>query len=157
MSIKLTKRVAADLMKRGKNAVRIKEDSLEDATKAITREDVRDLIKKNAVYAKPKKKVLSLHGKLLKEKRKKGRARGPGRKRGTTKARTGDLYMKKIRAQRRIIKQLKEDKVIDNLTFKKFYALVKGGTFANKSSLLNHIKTHGIMLNDEMYNKLKHI
>ncbi len=157
MSVKLTKRVASSLLKRGRNSIRIKEDAIETATKAITREDVRDMIKKGEVYAKPKKKVQSLYGKLLSKKRKKGRARGPGRKRGTLKARTGDLYIKKIRAQRRIIKKMKEDKIIDNQVFKKFYALAKGGSFNSKASLLNHMRGDGVKIDDEMYNKLKHV
>ena len=51
MSIKLTRRIGALILKRGKNSVRIKPDSIEDAKKAITREDIRSLISKGGVYA----------------------------------------------------------------------------------------------------------
>lgn len=157
MSIKLTRRIAARLLKRGENAVRINESAHPDATKAITAEDVRGLIEKGSVYAVKKKRNLSIHGKELKIKRHKGRSRGPGRKKGTYKARIGRTYPKRIRAQRRIIKELKADGTINNEQFKKFYSLVKGGTFSNKAQLINHIMSKGVNIDSERYNKLKHV
>ncbi len=156
MSIKLTKRIAFSVMGRGESAIKIKKDSIEDAKKAITREDVKALISKGAVYALQEKHNLSRYGKSLKKKRAVGRSRGPGRKKGTYKARTGMLYKRKVRAQRRIISALKEQGVIDNELFKRFYALVKGGTFATKVQLINHIKGTGVKIDEEMFNKLRH-
>ncbi len=54
------------------------------------------------------------------------------------------LYKKKVRAQRRILSALKTEKTIDNENYKKFYRLVKGGTFQTKISLINHIKSQGV-------------
>lgn len=156
MSIKLTKRIAAQVMRRGENAVKIKKDSVEDAKKAITRDDVRALISKGAIYATKEKHNESRYGSELHSKRQEGRARGPGRKKGTYRARTGVMYKKKVRAQRRIISMLKEQKIIDNELYKKFYALVKGGTFVTKVQLINHIKGTGVKIDDEMFNKLRH-
>lgn len=157
MSIKLTRRIGALILKRGKNSVRIKPDSIEDAKKAITREDIRSLISKGGVYALKEKHNESRYAKGLIEKKREGRRRGPGRRKGTVKARTGMTYKKKIRAQRRIIKELKATKAIDNELFKEFYALVKGGTFQNKASLINHMKGKGVQINDELFEKLKHM
>ena len=157
MSVKLTKRTAADILKRGVSSVRIKPDAIEDAKKAITREDVRALIKNGRVYALKEKSNLSIYSKILKEKRAKGRRRGKGRKKGTRKARGTMTYQKKVRAQRRILAELKEEKVINNEMFKKFYALVKGGSFQTKMTLINHIKSKGVGITDEQMDKLKHI
>lgn len=157
MSIKLTRRIAAKIMERGESSVRINPTSIEEAKKAITREDVRAMIKSGAVYAIPKKKNLSRHGELLATKRAQGRSRGKGRRKGSKFARTGLLYPKKVRSQRRILKELKSSKTIDNNTFKKYYRLVRGNSFQTKISLINHIKESGIAINDEMVNKLKHI
>ncbi len=157
MSIKLTKRTAAKILERGVNSIRIKEGAIEEAEKAITREDVRNLIKNGSVYAMQEKHNISMHGKLLGEKRAGGRKRGPGRKRGTRGARTGILYKKKIRAQRRVLEALKSEKAIDNVKFKKFYALVKGGTFQTKISLLHHVRSQGVQISDEKAEKLRHI
>lgn len=141
MSIKLTKRAASSIMKRGVNSIRIADGALEDAKKAITKEDVRELIKSGKVYAIKEKRNLSLHGQELGEKRRAGRARGKGRRKGTMKARGGLAYKKKVRGQRRILKALKKSGEIDNAMFKRYYALVKGGTFQTKLSLINHIRT----------------
>ncbi len=158
MSIKLTKRIAAIVMDRGESSIRINPTALAEAKKAITREDVRVLIKNGSVYAIKEKKNLSLHGKELKKKRIAGRKRGYGRRKGTKNARSGtSLYPKKIRGQRRILKSLKNDKIIDNIVFKKYYKLTKGGSFPTKISLINHIKDSGVKINDELMEKLKHI
>lgn len=157
MSIKLTKRTAAIILKRGVSSVRIKHDALEDAQKAITREDVRALIKNGRVYALKEKENLSIYSKILKEKRSKGRRRGKGKKKGTRKARGMATYQKRIRAQRRILSELKKEKAINNEMFKKFYALAKGGSFQTKMILINHIKSRGVSITDEQLEKLKHI
>lgn len=157
MSIKLTRRVAADLLGRGTSAVRIKEDAIPEAEKAITRDDVRALIQKGLVYAEKKKHNISAYGKILKEKRGQGRKRGTGKRRGTEKARASVEYKKRVRAQRRVLAQLKQEKAFNNEKFKEFYRLVKGGTFASKASLLGHIKGDGIQISDEQFKKLKHI
>lgn len=156
MSIKLTKRAAAQIMKRGVNSVRIQDGALEDAKKAITKEDVRALIKSGKVYAIKERTTLSLHGKELREKRHAGRARGPGRRKGAYKARRGSPYVKKVRAQRRILASLKGSGEMDNATFKRYYALVKGGTFQTKLSLINHIRT-GVKMSDERAAELKRL
>jgi large subunit ribosomal protein L19e len=158
MSIKLTKRIASDLIGRGESAIKIKPDFTAQAKKAITREDVRALVKSGGIYAVKAKHNLSAYSKVLREKRIKGRRRGMGRRKGTIAARGGLLlYKKKIRGQRRLIKALKEEKSIDNIKFKKYYALVKGGNFATKGSLLSHIRNDGIVIADEKAKQLRHM
>jgi large subunit ribosomal protein L19e len=157
MSVKLTKRVASDIMKRGERSIRIKPNAIDDAKKAITRDDVKDLIKKGSIYAIVEKHNISKYGKSLKKKRAEGRKRGPGKKKGTRKTRSTANHMKRMRSQRRILAALKTDKTINNDQYKEFYALVKGGTFQTKATLLNHIKSKGVELSPERLEKLKHI
>ncbi|MGD0729159.1 MAG: 50S ribosomal protein L19e [Candidatus Micrarchaeaceae archaeon] len=157
MSIKLTKRIASELTERGESAIRIKPEMIAEAKKAITREDVRLLIKNGSIYTTKLKHNLSAYSKVLKEKRKQGRRRGIGRRKGTLKARGTVEYKKKIRGQRRVLAALKTEKIIANDRFKKYYALVKGGNFVNKVSLLNHIRNDGVQINDEKFNQLRHV
>ncbi len=157
MSIKFTKRAGGAILKRGTTSVRISPTALAGAQKALTKDDVRELVRSGGVYALKEKKNLSLHGKLLGKKRAKGRRRGRGRRKGTIKARGSVDYKQKIRGQRRVIKQLKGDGTIDNVYFKHIYALVKGGTFSSKVTLLNHIRSEGIQIPDERFEKLRHI
>jgi large subunit ribosomal protein L19e len=157
MSIKLTRRAAAVILKRGESSIRIKPEAHADAEKALTKDDVRELIKRGSVYALPMKKNMSVHGAALSVKRSRGRSRGVGTKKGTKGARQGVDYKTKIRAQRRIIKALKSDNTIDNAMFKKLYALVKGGTFANKITLIHRISSEGVKLSEERIEQLRHI
>ncbi len=156
MSIELTRRIAARVLDRGESKVRIKKDALEDAKKAITADDVRILVKEGKVYAIPEKHNVSLRSKIVRLKKIQGRKRGPGSRRGTAKARMSVDYKKRIRGQRRVLKALKEGKTIDNETFKRFYLLVKGGTFASKGSLISHIKSTGIKLDENAEKELRH-
>ena len=41
--------------------------------------------------------------------------------------------------------------------FKKLYLLVKGGTFPNKVTLLNRIRSEGVALDEEKFAKLRHM
>ncbi len=159
MSIKLTKRIAADILGRGVSSIKIVEKGRPDAEKAITREDVKTLIKDGNVYAVVEKHNISVYSKILKKKRSQGRRRGSGRRKGTKNARMsiGLEYKRKVRGQRRVLAALKRDKVISNELFKDFYKLVRGGTFANKASLLGHIRSTGISISDERFEQLKHM
>jgi large subunit ribosomal protein L19e len=80
-----------------------------------------------------------------------------GRRKGTLKARGTVEYKKRIRGQRRVLRMLKDESVIDNGRFKKYYALVKGGNFASKATLINHIKNDGVNMNDEKIKQLRHL
>lgn len=158
MSVKLTRRIASEMLDRGESKVRIKPDAVADAKKAITREDVRALIKNGSIYAIKEKHNMSAYSKVLREKRHKGRRRGHGRRKGSADARGGIIeYKKKIRGQRRVLRALKDEKIIDNVKFKQYYALVKGGNFATKASLVSHIKNEGISINDEKAKQLRHL
>lgn len=149
MTIKFVKRVAAELLNSGESRIRIKESALSEAEKALTRDDVRNLIKNGSVYAVPAKHNKSIHGKILKQKRLKGRKRGPGKRKGTRKARAGRLWERRARSQRLLLKRLKEIGKIDNATFKRFYKQVKGNAFPDKRSLLLHLSDEGIKVSEE--------
>jgi large subunit ribosomal protein L19e len=157
MSIKLTRRIAAEMIGRGESKVRIKPDRMADAKKAITRADVKALIEAGAVYAIKEKHNISAYSKILREKRNQGRRRGMGRRKGTRKARQGITYGKRVRGQRRILDALKSDGTIDNLAFRKYYRLVKGGNFATKATLLSHIAADGVKLEAERVERLRHM
>ncbi len=143
MSVKFTKRIASQILGRGENALRLRPESMDEIKKAITRDDVRKLIKDGAVVAvKPR---YELHKSTKTEKRKRGR----GKRRGSAKARRGRVWEKKVRAQRFVLKRLKTAGKIDNATFKRYYLLVKGNAFADKRSLLLHLSDEGIKVSDE--------
>ena len=157
MSINLTRRVASRLLKRGESSIRIKPAAAPDAKAAVSAEDVRNLLKKGDVFALPAKRNASIHGKERRKRRDKGRSRGKGRRKGTYKARTEVSYTKKIRGQRRILKDLKHKGTLDNAQFTKYYLLAKGGTFVNKATLINRLIADGVSISTEEFERLRHV
>jgi large subunit ribosomal protein L19e len=149
MSLKFVRRTAAILMKRGESKIRIAQSSLEDADKAMSRDDVRALIKNGKVYAVKAKKNRSMNSKILKMKRDEGRRRGPGRRKGTLKARGTISWEKKVRAQRFVLKELKLMRKLDNKSFRTFYLLIKGNSFPDKASLLRKITESGVSISED--------
>ncbi|MGC8710102.1 MAG: 50S ribosomal protein L19e [Candidatus Micrarchaeia archaeon] len=149
MSLKFAKRVAAEMLNRGESSIRINPNAIEDVKKALTREDVRKLVKEGSVFALKAKHNVSMNSKVLKKKRSEGRRRGIGRRRGSRKARGGISWEKKVRGQRAMLKELKRMGKLDSASFNRFYMLVKGNSFHDKSSLLLHLKDEGISISDE--------
>jgi large subunit ribosomal protein L19e len=157
MTLKLAKRLAAQMMGRGVSSIRIKDSAIEEASKAITHDDVRKLVSNGSIFALKEKRNISASGKIRKARRKLGRSRGSGRKKGTAKTRSSIGHMRRMRSQRRILESLKSNNEIDNVMYKRFYALVKGGTFQTKATLINHIISTGVKIDAEKAKKLKHI
>lgn len=81
------KRIAADLLKVGQTRVWIDPKSYEEVSEAVTREDIRKLIKRNVIQKKPKKGNSRGRYKRFKAQKDKGRRRGPGSRKGTRNAR----------------------------------------------------------------------
>ena len=124
----------------------------------MTREDVRALIKNGSLVVLKEKKNPSINAKLLRIRRQKGRGRGPGHRKGTRKARQGELWIKKVRAQRLLLKELRKRGKIDKQTFNTYYMLIKGNSFAHKAALLLHLGEEGIKVSPEELEEInKHI
>ncbi len=150
MSIQFAKRAAAQILKRGRSAIRILPGNVSDAEKALTKDDIRRLIEKGSIYAVKEKHNASARSKMLKKARESGRRRGIGRRRGTDKARVGSgVWEKKVRSQRRLLKELKLMKKVDNKTFNEFYKHVKGNQYATKANLLLQLREHGVSITEE--------
>lgn len=143
MSVKFAKRVASQILGRGENALKLRPESMDDIKKAITRDDVRKLIKDGVIIAlKPK---YELHKPAKTERKKRGR----GRRRGSANARHGRTWEKKVRSQRLVLRQLRIMGKVDSPTFKRYYLLVKGNAFPDKRSLLLHLSDDGIKVSEE--------
>lgn len=152
MTIKFVKRAAGEILGRGETSIRLRATSLEEAKKALTRDDVRKLIKDGSVFAIPERQTLSsARARQLKIKREKGRRRGIGRRKGTAKARAGRTWEKKVRSQRLLLKRLKEIGKVDRKTFRRFYGLIKGNIYPDKRSLMLHLEEEGVKIDaDEL-------
>jgi len=142
MNVSAQKRLAAEILKCGQNRVYFDPYMIEDIKMAITREDVRNLIKEGAIQKKYKKGISKARKNIRHERKKKGRARGLGKRKGKKGARTPKkkAWMKRIRPQRRELKKLRDRKLITTATYRKLYKNAKGGMFNSVAQMNRYIK-----------------
>lgn len=136
-SVRTVKRLAAEILKVGESRVWIDPSAVERVEAAVTRGDVRALIKEGVIRELPPSTPSRGRWRVRRVQRKKGRGRGPGRRKGP-RISEKELWMARIRAQRKFLKLLKEKGVIDSKTYRRLRALAKGGAFRS----VRHLKTY---------------
>ncbi|MDR2944320.1 MAG: 50S ribosomal protein L19e [Methanosarcinales archaeon] len=141
-NLKNQRRMASQILDCGTDRVWLDPAKMEEIAQAITREDIRGLIAEGTIKAKKIKGVSRGRARLVAEKRKYGHRKGPGSRKGKKGARTNskELWMKKIRALRRKLKEMRANESIDKKTYCKFYRKAKGGEFRNVAHLEAHLK-----------------
>lgn len=146
MSLESQRRLAAELLKIGKGRVWIDPDRIEDVEAAITREEIRRLIHEEIIQSSPKKGVSRVRARVLHEKKKKGLRRGPGRKSGSAHARISkkQIWMRKIRALRRELRELKTSRVITENVYRRLYNMAGSGVFESTADLKRYIETRSL-------------
>ena len=142
MSLKAQKRMAAEILKCGENRVYFDPYLIDEIKMAITREDIRNLVKEGIILKKYKKGSSKYRKIVRHERKKKGRARGLGKRKGTIHARNPKkrAWIKKIRPIRKELKKLRDRKLISVASYRKLYKNAKGGMFGSVAQLNRHIK-----------------
>lgn len=143
MDLRNQRRLAAEVLKCGENRIWIDPEQTEEVEKAVTRRDVRNLVKQGVIKARKKKGVSRGRARKLHAQQKKGRRRGYGSRKGTAYARLPKKrrWIRTIRPIRAYLRELKKEKLIDKSMYRKYYIRAKGGEFKSK----HHLKTHLIM------------
>jgi large subunit ribosomal protein L19e len=133
------RKIAAGLLNCGNDRVWFDPEQQEKVKSAMTKEDIRALIKEKAIKKRNQNFKSRGRARILREKRKKGRKRGKGKRKGTKKARSEkkESWMKNVRSQRRLLKQMKKEKpkAVAKLGYRRLYKMVKGGYFKGKKYL----------------------
>jgi large subunit ribosomal protein L19e len=138
------RRLAAQILKAGRNRVWIDPEKVDDAETAITREDVRKLIHEGVIKLNPEKGVSRARARVLHEKKKRGLRSGVGSRSGSPYARISkkEAWMSKIRALRKRLRELKARKTITESAYRELYTMASSGRFASAADLERHLKTH---------------
>jgi len=141
------KRMAADLLKCGVNRVWMDQDRLEEIAKAVTKEDIRLLIKGKAIKARQVKGISSGRKKYAEKQKEKGRRSGHGSRKGAKYARLPkkERWIKTIRPIRSYLRTLRDEEKIDKTTYRKYYRKAKGGEFRSRRHLETHMTSDGIV------------
>lgn len=126
-------------MKATPRRVKLDSSQLSTIKEAITKADIKSLIKQGIIKEKQIKGKGNFHSRKKKIQKRKGRQSGIGSRKGKATARDNPKkkWMSKIRAQRQLLKILKENEHINAKDYRNLYRKAKGGFFRSKK----HIKT----------------
>lgn len=135
------KRLAAQILNCSKKRIVLDEERLEEIKEAITKEDIRSLVKDGAIKRKPVKGICNVRTRKRKQQKRRGQRRGMGKRKGKSTARLPkkEAWMNKIRLQRKFLKELREKGVIKKSTYRELYSKANGGFFRNKRHLKLYI------------------
>lgn len=139
------RRMAAEVMDIGVNRVWLDPEASKDIAAALTREDIRKLIEEGKVSKNPIKGVSRGRARKLDEARAYGHRKGHGSRSGAKGARRPkkEMWMKKIRALRSMLRELRDNKTIDASMYRKLYVKAKGGEYRSRAHLKSHIEQLG--------------
>ncbi|HTT35524.1 MAG TPA: 50S ribosomal protein L19e [Thermoplasmata archaeon] len=139
------RRMAAELLKCGEGRVWIDPASQEELADAVTRADIRSAIKARVVRRLPAVGTSRARARRRQAEVAKGRHSGPGSRRGTPNARVTkkERWMRRIRAQRALLTELRGGRRITPAVYREFYRRAKGGMFRSRAHLLINLRLAG--------------
>ncbi|MEK6874836.1 MAG: 50S ribosomal protein L19e [Nanoarchaeota archaeon] len=140
MNLSVQKRLCAQLLHCGESRVIFNVEHLTDIKEAITKFDLRTLIKKGYIHRAPLVNTSRGHARIIHLQKQKGRRRGHGSHKGLASARTNtkDAWMARIRLQRKLLVHLKNKNKLSPKDFRTICQKAKGGFFRSK----RHIKLY---------------
>ena len=139
------RRMAAQLLKCGEGRVWIDPASQEEVADAVTRADIRSAIRAKVIVRKAVQGTSRVRARRHAAEVAKGRHSGPGSRRGTPLARVTkkSRWMRRIRAQRELLVELRDTKKIPRSAYREFYRRAKGGMFRSRAHLTLNLRLAG--------------
>jgi large subunit ribosomal protein L19e len=140
MNLRSKRRLAAEVLKVGKDRIVFDDEYADLIQDAITRSTIRGLVGFGAIKVKPKKGVS--RGRIRIRRKGEKRGKGPGSKEGTSFARISrkERWVLRVRALRKRLKVARDRNEITKETFKSLYSQIKGGQIRTVRQLLGMIK-----------------
>lgn len=140
------RRLAAQILKVGQNRVWIDPERMDDVEGAITREEVKKLIHEKVIASLPEKGISRGRAKVIREKKRKGRRKGPGSHGGSGFAKISrkEVWMSKIRSLRKKLRELKASRIIAETTYTQLYRMAGSGRFESVADLERYLKAHDL-------------
>jgi len=140
------RRLAAEILKIGRNRVWIDPERMVDVETAITREEIKKLIHEKIIISLPEKGVSRSRAKATQGKKREGRRKGPGSRTGAGHAKISkkEAWMTRIRSLRRRLRELKSSRIITETTYRKVYSIAGSGKFESIADLERYLKAHDL-------------
>lgn len=139
------KRIASQILKSGVSRIRVKQSK--EVDEALTRDDIRSLIRKGYIWKEQKKGTSKFNAKRKVKQKKRGRMNSYGSRKGTRGARKPhkDAWIETVRPLRRLLRELRDSEKIEKSNYRKIYLMIKGGSFRSKNHLLYYLKDHEML------------
>ncbi|MCS3900502.1 50S ribosomal protein L19e [Methanococcus voltae] len=147
MDVSTQRRIAANILDCGIDRVWVDPENLEKVKLAITKDDIRALVKDGIIVKKQEKGISSARKKKIQEQKRKGKRKGQGSRKGAKGARTPkkEKWINTIRPLRRMLKEMREEDKIERTQYRKLYRMAKGGAFRSRNHMKLYMKDHGIL------------
>jgi len=147
MRFKIQKRLAARVLKSTEKNIKFDSDRLDEIKDAITKADIKSLIKDKAIKAKKRVGISSFRTRKIQKQKSKGRRRGPGSKKSGVNARITKKrrWINHVRVQRKFLRNLRDKSAIDKSSYRSLYMKSKGGFFRSKRHLKMYIEERGFI------------
>ncbi|MFA5108435.1 MAG: 50S ribosomal protein L19e [Candidatus Micrarchaeia archaeon] len=144
------RRLAASIIGIGESKIWLDPNARDKISEALTRDDVRALIKDGVIKAMPRMGVCRLRARIKSEGKKVGRRTGHGSRKGSRSARQGpkSVWMAKVRAQRSLLSSLVAEGKLDKSHSKQIYMKIKGNSFRGRQNLVNYLKENDLIASD---------
>jgi large subunit ribosomal protein L19e len=147
MDLDRVKRIAASVLKTGVQRVWFNPEEADRIREVMTKEDVRELVKEGIIRKRKPHSQSKARARRLREKKSKGRKLGQGKRKGRKKVRAQKKksWVKRVRAQRAMLKELKRKnpKAVEKIGYGKLYRMVKGNYFKGKNYLKAYVEGRG--------------
>ena len=154
MMITNQKRMAAHILSKkegrivGVHRVWVNPDYLEEVSSAVQKADIRQLIEDGLIKARPIKGISRGRARKAAEQKAKGRRKGPGSRKGSRNSRDPkkNRWMRLIRAQRRVLKDLRGDETLTPSEYRYYYRKAKGGSYRSIAHMRTNMGLDGIKI-----------
>ena len=141
VNLTLQKRLAADILGCGKHRVVFVGQKDKLIAGAKSRTAIRKIISSKLIFKRAENAVSRSRVRIHTEAKRLGRHTGAGKRNGKRESRapTKDMWIHRMRSQRRMLRKYRDEKKLTATEFRTFYYKVKGNQYRNKRVLLESI------------------
>lgn len=148
MNLRNKKQLVARMLEVSPKRVWVDNTRAQEVKEAITRDDIKNLMKNGVIALKQKKGVSRSRARVNLVQKRKGRRQGAGSRKGVMTARlpSKEAWKQRIRAIRSLINLLKEKELITKETYKELRVKAKGGYFRSQRHIKLYLTEHKLWL-----------